>query len=347
MKTFPKYLLLPVLCLLLTGPIYARHSDTFTKEIRRSFQVSPDAKLVIDNKYGDVQCINWDQNAVRIVVKITVEAHDLDEANKLFDKMQVDISGSASLVEARTQLSQNLRMNGSFSIDYAVNLPATLSLDLTNKFGDIYADEIGGKAVINLGYGNAEINKLSNSDNLVDVRFGSAHIGSIKGAVMTLKYSNFDGDYAGSLRLNSQYSNFTANKVIALDATYEGGKIEITQSSALTCRSKFSDLRFGTVDSKIDLDISYGSFEAGQIPATFTSIQVSNSFGSVDLGMSADAAYSLEAEMHFCNLDYNEDKLNVSYRDVSSHDQTIRGTIGTNPTATVKLTSNYGNISLE
>jgi len=91
--------------------------------------------------------------------------------------------------------------------NYTINFPQSMSIDLTNKFGDIYINEVSGKARINLSYGSLDVNKLNNSDNLIDLKFcNSAKVRSIQGAVVNLKYSTLDIDYAGSLRLDSKYS---------------------------------------------------------------------------------------------------------------------------------------------
>ena len=90
---------------------------------------------------------------------------------------------------------------GQFSIDYAISMPVTINLDLTNKFGDIYINEVQGKTRVDLGYGNLEARKLGNSDNTLDIKFSKVRVNWIKGAVTSMKYSEMHLDYAGSLRL--------------------------------------------------------------------------------------------------------------------------------------------------
>lgn len=347
MKTILRKTALLALFIMIAFGLSAARSLEYTREIKKDFQVNPDAKLILENKFGDVQIFNWEKNEISIIVKITVEARSLESATELFEKVKINFSGNATQVEARTQLLDNVNSKGRFQIDYVVNMPASLSVDINNSFGDLIIPEIAGKATIRLGYGNAEINKLSNSDNFVEIKFGNADIDWIKGAVMNLKYSNFEGDYAGSLNLNSSYSNFTANKVIVLETVFEGGKLDLDESSVLNCRSKFSDISLGKLDQKIDLDNQYGSFTIDDIPCTFFSIVVSNNFGNIELGLQDGCDYKLDAEMSFCNLDYDDDRGDFSYREDSGHKESIHGIIGKNPTSSVKVTSNYGNVSLD
>jgi hypothetical protein len=347
MKTMLKITIIPLLALLFYNASLAGKPAEFTREIKKEFSVNPDAKLVLENKYGDIRISNTPENKVSVTVQITVDARDLESAVKTFEKVKINFSGTPDLVEARTVLEGNLNVRGRFSIDYIVSMPVTMSLDADNRFGDLVAGEIGGKAKISIGYGNLEVTRLSNSDNLIEVKFGQSDIDWIKGAVMILKYSEFNGDYAGSLNLNSSYSTFSAGKVIALDATFEGGSLDLDATSVLTCRAKFSDISVGILDQKLDLVNNYGSFEVDDIPAGFTSVSVTNSYGNIELGISRTATYNLEADMHFCNLDYPGDLANMNYVNESSHDQQLRGAIGTNPSGMVKVTSNYGNVSLE
>jgi hypothetical protein len=347
MKTLTKFAVILFTTFALAGNLYARHADDFSKTVTREFPVAKDARFVIENKYGDIQCNNWDKESISIVVKISVQARNQEVADAFFKKININLSGTTSLVEAKTVITEGLRTNGSFSIDYTINMPAWINLEATNKFGNLYVNELTGKAKIEIGYGNAEIQKLDNSDNLLDIKFGNANIDWIKGAVLNMKYSNFEGTYAGSLKMNSKYSNFNGKQVIALDMLFEGGKLELENSSVVTCKSKFADISINKVEQKIDLDNQYGSFSVDEINPEFSGIVVVNSYGNIDLGVPGTSAYMLDAEMHYCNLEYNDSKINVDYRNDSGHDLVVKGTIGQNPKASVKVTSNYGNVSLE
>jgi hypothetical protein len=345
MKTLSATIIL-IAILLTCNYSYGGKDADYTREVKKEFTVNPDAKLVLENKYGDIRITANEENKVSIQVLITANARDLESAVKIFEKVKIQFSNTPDLVEARTQIDEDLHVKGNFSIDYTVSMPVTMSLDADNKFGDLVAGEIGGKAKIKVAYGNLEVTKLANSDNLIEVRFGKSNIDWIKGAVMTLKYSDFEGEYAGSLNLSSSYSNFNSTKVIAMDVTFEGGNLDLGTTSALTCRSKFSDISIGSLDQKLDLTNNYGSFEVNEIPSGFTSLTVTNSYGNIDLGISASATYNLEADMHYCSLEFDQSKANLNYFNDSSHDQQVRGSVGQSPTGTVKVSSDYGNVSL-
>lgn len=329
--------------------IAAAH-DEFTKVIKKEFTVNPDAQLIIDNSFGKVHCNNWDKNIIQIEVVITVETSDEKSANQMFNKITININGSPGLVEARTIIQDGgFKGRNRVNIDYTVNMPTTINLDLSNKFGDIFINELGGKGKINLGYGNLEANKFSNPDNLIDIKFSKANIKSIKGAVVNLKYSELELGYAGSLRLDSKYSNLDADKIISLSVNFEGGKLNMENSSVIESKSKFSDLNITRLEKSLSLDIQYGSCDIHEMPAGFTSINIRNKYGNVNIGLPANANYALDAELKFCELDFPEEKANITQRIITNTSKSYKANVGkeVTPTSKIFIRSEFGNVSLE
>jgi hypothetical protein len=260
------------------------------------------------------------------------------------------MTGSQTNVDLRTSIE-----NGSFSgrskvnIDYVINMPASVNLNLTNKFGDIYINELNGKGKIDLSYGNMEINKLGNSENFLEVKFSKADIKSIKGAIIRLKYSELDIDYAGSLRLDSQYSDITANKIISLNVNIEGGKVNMENSDAVESRSKFSDITITRIEKNLTLNIQYGNCDVHEMPADFSSISINNKYADISIGLPDGANYALDADLKFCDIDFPETKASFTQKIINNTSKTYKAVIGkeTNPPGRVTVKSEFGNISLE
>src|SRR5437763_1621081 len=100
MKTLKSSLSIILLSTLMCFQLQA--SDEYTKKISKSYDVNKDATLSVKNKFGKVHCENWDKNTISIDVTITVTASNQEKANKYFDKIRIDITGSNSLVTAVT-----------------------------------------------------------------------------------------------------------------------------------------------------------------------------------------------------------------------------------------------------
>lgn len=351
MKTAQKVTLMILLLILAIGMKGATINE-YTRVIKKEFNVNPDAQLTVSNKFGQIHCSNWDKNVVSIEVKVIVEAANDNSAAKMLEKINVNFNGTSSFVEATTMFEE-MKSSGrnKFQVDYLISLPSGMSIDLTNKFGDIHINEASGKARINLSYGSLDVNKLNNSDNFIELKFcGSAKINSMKGAVVNLKYSTLDVEYAGSIRLDSKFSNLNADKIIALNMVFEGGALDVKNSSTVESRSKYSDMDFEKVEQNLNLDIQYGSCSVHTMGPDFTSISIKNRYADVDVRLSETAVYTLDAQMKYCEISFPESNSVLNYRSVTPTSSEFRGVVGSKdikPRANVVVRSDYGSVSLK
>lgn len=339
-----------VLLILFAALDNAKAHDEYSRVITRDYSVNPGAQLNISNIYGRIHCNNWNKPMISVEVTLRVEASSEQAAQKLMDRIIITMSGSPTLVDLKTTLDkEGYSGRSKITIDYELNIPVNINLDLTNKFGDVYINEISGKGKINLGYGNIEVNKLGNSDNVLDLKFSKGNFKSIQGAVVLLKYSELDIDYAGSIRLDSKYSDLSANKIISLNGTFEGGKLEIENSSAVESKSKFADMSFSRIEKNLNIDIQYGNFHVEEMPADFAGINISNKYGDVSIGLPENASYSLDAALKFCDLEFPEERASFSLKSTDNTTKAYKAVIGkeSNPTAKINVRSEFGNVTLE
>ena len=349
MKTIYNFLLFLVLIFILFPGKAGAHDD-YSKIIKKEYTVNPDAQVILENKFGQIHCNNWDKNLVSIEIRITVTAFSQDKANKLLDLVNIFSNGSPSQVETRTVFSkEGFSGNSKISVDYTVNMPSTVMLNLTNKFGDVFLNELSGKGNFDISYGNIEINKLMNSDNVINIKFGKGDIHYITGAMVSLKYSDLKVEYAGSLFIDSKFSNLEGGKIISLSIGFEGGNLDIDNTTAVTGNSKFSDLSINHLDKKIDLGIQYGNCDVEHIAADFTLVSVRNKYGTVSVNIPSEVSYVLEADLKFCDLDFPENEATMTQKIVTNTSKTFRATVGKNPNpeAKVIVKSEFGNVSLE
>ena len=101
MKTILQYSAIFVLITLSGNCAIASHDD-YSKVIKKEFAVNPDAKFIIENKFGEVHIDNWQQNSISITVTISAECSSESAAARILDKISVTMNGTASQVDART-----------------------------------------------------------------------------------------------------------------------------------------------------------------------------------------------------------------------------------------------------
>lgn len=347
MKHLSTYIILPLIAFQVSSlPVKAMQKDGLKKTIKKEFLVVPDARLRLTNSFGDITCTIWDKNEIMVEVTVSVDTKSEQEAEKIFSQIDIFSTGSESEIEVSTRLAKNLKSYNHFSIDYLVMMPASVSLDLTNKFGDVMIRELHAKSTIRVEYGKASLGKLNHGDNLLEISFGAASVESMKGAVVNIRFSKMRLDYAGSLKIDSKYSDIQAGEVILMEGTFEGGTIDLDHASVLTLDTRFSSFNIGSVKQKISLDAGFGSFKVGTVSPGFKSLVIENQHGSVEIGIPAEMSYSLDAESHFGSLDFPGKSTFLSVSDQPGYEESYRGTVGKTPTATVKIRNEFGSIQL-
>ena len=147
----------------------------------------------------------------------------------------------------------------------------------------------------------------------------------------------------------SKFSDLKGNKIVSLDISFEGGKLEVENSSSITGKSRFSNLSISHLDKKIDLNIQYGNCEVNQVAADFTLININNKYGDVKVDIPSEASYILDAELKFCDLDYPDDRAEFTQKITTNTSKSFKATIGKkqNPKSNVIVRSEFGNVSLE
>ena len=176
------------------------------KTITKSYDINKDAVLALKNKFGKIHCQNWDKNTIAIEVEITVEASSQEKAEKYFDKIKIDFSGTSSRVSATTNFDDNMFKNnkGEISVDYMVSMPASIGVEIDHKFGDLILESVEGNSSIEVGYGSLEAKKLMGDENDLEIKFSEGYVGYVKNADLEVKYGEMEIDEALSLSAESK-----------------------------------------------------------------------------------------------------------------------------------------------
>lgn len=334
-------------------------ADELSKNLHKEFNADQNTLLLIQNKFGDVDINNWDKNQVVIDVTITIDHKHEDKAKELMDYIHVDISQEGNTIKAITTIDNKFSKwnfsfsdnNKEFSIDYDIKIPKNIKLDLENKYGSVFINEITGHAKIDVKYGNLKANKIirDNKKPLSEIILG---------------YSNGNIDECEWLNITLKYSKLEIEKSKALIAVTKYSKLYVDQGSSIVCESKYdnykigkitnfvatagyTELVFSEVSKRLEIDNRYGGISVGYIPKDFEKIDIDNEYGGIKLGIDADASYQIKGYAKYADIDY-PDKGRVS-RIKESNSLSVEGTVGENQNtkSEVFIQTKYGNVRLK
>jgi hypothetical protein len=313
------------LVILFLLPWLAVSAQDFTKTYEKKIDVDKGASLLIKNKFGKVNCMVWEQSTVSITVTVDVEASSQERANRIFDKINVEISGDRARVQGITEVGSI--SNADFSIDYEVRMPKWIDLDLNNQFGDIYIDAVEGNAQVKLEYGAMEAGAFSGTQTDLMIKFSDAEAGYVKNGTLNIEYSEWQSDGADNLKVITRFSEVNLDKVAVLNLDSQYDEVVVGNAGEVISVSRFSELNFGKIKGSFDFDIEYGELDVEYIAPTFANGKLRNTFAGASLGFDPGASISLDAELQFGDLSFPK-ALSMNHETVGYTTEIYKGKLG-------------------
>ena len=286
--------------LLIIGLSFSLSAQEARKEVTGNYNVSKDYTLGIDNKFGNIEIVNWDKNELDVVVEIKVEAKTQEKADKLLEKIAVDIIESGSSVDFITKIDiKNAGEKTKFEVNYTISAPAAMNVKLKQSFGSVFLQSITGDANIAIKHGSLKAKDLTNTSG--------------ESAKLDLAFSSCKVKSADALKVEIQHSD-----------------IEIGTVNDINGELAFSPLKVESLQGSMVIDAQFSGIEIENVAAQFELVEVTSEFGELSLTMDAKASYSYEVETDFGSLNVpgEVDKGDHKHH---MHKETAKGEIGNSP----------------
>ncbi len=227
--------------------------------INKSYPVTADDKLEIDNQFGNVALSTWDKNEITVDIEIGARAATDERAQEIMNKLDVKDSKDGHIIAFKTTVDEihnggkNKAGEGerSFYIDYVIHMPTGNSLQIENSFGKTEVADFKGLVSLTSKFGSLNTGKLDNVD-LIDVEFGKAFITEINNGRVIFKYNDQSriGKVNGDVKITSEFS----------------GNVQLTVANnikELSVFESYSTVRMvveKSLSADIDVHTSFGSF---------------------------------------------------------------------------------------
>ena len=325
-----------------------------TKTIKKEYDVNADANLSIENKYGNVDVISWNQNKVEIEVTITVSGDNESKVIERLSKINVKFENSRSAVSAKTTLENNSKgwynsknkMN--YQIDYKVKVPVTNSVDLNNDYGTITLNEIRGKAEINCDYGKILVGSLFHVDNSININYTSdSEIELMNGGTVNADYSKFRIGKAKNIELNADYTESVFENIEELIFACDYGNVEVKNANIIDGQGDYVTMRFGTIYKKLSIQADYGGIKVDKLMKGFESIDIHTDYAGIKIGLDSDVSFDFIAKLNYAGFDYDEQNITYLKKVVKSSSSYYEGFVNKeNSGSKMEISSEYGGVKI-
>lgn len=300
-----------ILLALLHGTLaMAQLSDK--RSVSRSYPVSRETTLEVRNKYGKIQLATWEKDSVAIEVDILLTESSKSKMKKLKEDIRIDFTGTQSYIIAKTviksesgRLASELKSIGNtitgsnkrVEINYLVRLPAYMDVVLSNKFGDVYMDDLEGQADIELSNGVLNANRLTGNSS-ISLSFANGMIRELGSANLNLSYSDLVLNEVSQLDMVSKSSKLNVDAVNVLKLESRRDKLYFKKVEFMYGNGNFTQVRVSDFLRECDLHMKYGELTVEHVMPEFSKIYVESDYTDITLYVDREARLAFDIFHH-------------------------------------------------
>lgn len=332
---------------------YMFGQDSYTRDFEKKFRVNETSLVELVNKYGDMQVENWTENSVLVKVRITVKTSNKSRAESTFNKIDIQFKEDGNKFSAITEIKESIN-NTNFKIDYVVKMPKNINVDISNKYGNLFVDQIDGHANIAVKYGNFTINKLGRENekptNYISIGYSSGvcNINECGWLKLESAYSKINIESATALIIGSKYSSLKIkkSKSIVTESKYDH-PFKVGMVKNFVCTGAYSNFEIGKLFNMLESDIKYSDLQIMEVDKDFELIKVIVRYGKVGMQIPQVPGYELTADAAYGSVNYPDTrKIN---KIVDQTESKVWGVVGNqaNPKAKVIIDSKYGSVKID
>lgn len=339
-------------------------NESETRNFIKTLPVDRETTLEITNKYGRIQITPWDRDSALIRAEVKAIAKDRSKLSKMFDGINVEITGSKYIVRAQTEFTSNIntlfesfkgmtnkiiQYDSHIEINYYINIPEYLNLKIENKYGDVYMENATGEFRISLSNGSFKANNLGKSSSL-NLVFCDGKINSLVSGNLDASFSEISIGTTEDLSINSISSKYDIKNAGTLRTESKRDKFFIDNISTLQGNAYFTDYRLSELKKEINLTTRYGSFNAEHIEKEFESVNINSNFSDLTLNFDQNSAYNFDIRHVNAFLVLPDRNIKSEEKEVNNDrkEYLTSGSLGKNPgKARLRIDATRGNIYIK
>ncbi|WP_338730796.1 hypothetical protein [Mangrovimonas cancribranchiae] len=350
-KTLLVFLLVPLFS-------FATVNDKHEKEktIKRSFNVNANAELHIDNSYGNLNIITWNENKITIEVTIKTSGNNEEKVQKKLENITVDFESSNNRVSAKTIFNKlksswwnwGGNSNINMQVNYLVKMPITNAVNLSNDYGNINLDKLEGRAVINCDYGKITTKELLADNNSFNFDYTKGcYFDYIKSGSINADYSDFTISKVENITINADYTNTEIELAENVHYNCDYGTVKIDQVNNIEGNGDYLTVVVGDVYKNASIKADFGSIKIDNMTKNAGNITIESDYTGIKIGYEAGYNFNFDFDLSYASLS-SDNALQFSLKDKDGSDKKYKGYYGSpNSGNSITIASDYGSVTLK
>lgn len=267
----------------------------FQKDFKKSYETNPNVHLETETSFGTLNILPWENNEVEISVSVIVDAKSEQEAQEVFERIEVEMRGTRDQVAIKTEIGNGSWRNqsGKFEINITIHAPEKMWSEINHSYGDLKIGIFEGKPSIDLSYGSLMVESFPNPETDVKISYSSGKINDANGGHYDVQFGSLSiFKINGDADIHAGYSSMDIKNVTPncheLSINSEFGSAEISLDPKCSFRVE-ANASFGSIElpNQTKITSSKSDFNSNQkegiIGTGNGELSVSCSFGDVSI----------------------------------------------------------------
>ena len=300
--------IITIYLLLLSFGSLSAQSDTDTRSYFKTVPIGKESSLEISNKYGNVYITSWDKDSASIRAEVKAYASNRSKLDRMFEGITIKITDSKYVIRATTEFTQNISMlfesfkgmtsklisyDSRVEINYYINIPDYLSLNIENKYGDVYMENNTGKFSVTVSNGSFKANSLGKGSS-INLTFCDATINSVISGKVNASFSDIFIGNTEDIDVNSTSSKYNIRDAGLIRIESRRDKYFIDNIENLEGDSYFTDFKMARIKTKLDLSTRYGSINADLVDKGFEIVNINSGYSDISLEFETGSSYNFD-----------------------------------------------------
>lgn len=325
-----------------------------SKTYVHQFPLTNKTTVEISNKYGKVQLLTWNKDSVRVDIDFYISSTSPARLEKLRQNINFNYTNSNFYVVVKTVFGRSQTkvideikdfaeaiVSGSneVRIDYTVHIPQNQNIKVTNKYGDIYADDLTGNVQINLSNGDLKANNMKGNAQLF-LSFGNSFINEINKGQITSEYADLNIRSAQNITLETKSSKIRLESAGMAKLQSRRDDILIDNASKVTGDGYFSNINIQNITEELSLSAKFGKISVDNFRKNFSFINVTSEYADIDLYFERESAFDYDITYHkdaLLRLPKEAETIEEKVLNAETHQMFLYGNVGKSNNSKIKI----------
>jgi hypothetical protein len=327
--------------------------------IRKKYPVVNGTSLKLSNKYGDVNIITSESDSLSICATITIEQDDKEIANKSLTLINIDFRNIRDTIIVETSFEKKFFSTAyrqgrrSFSVDYTIELPTDVNVDVTNIFGDISVEELTGIVKLRLSQGTLNAKKLTRGNiqplNSINIDHGNIDADNINWIRMTLRNCQSVSIEKGqALAINSDFSKIRLGEISSLVSSSKSDNYKIRSVKNMASESSYSGYEIDNLYGRLSSKLTYGSMLVSIPGKEFRNIDILSNSAPVTI-VGQNSSFRADLTVKNASADFSAEQYPDLIKVKSNNVTSVAGIAGRDKEtkSQIKIVSDHGDVTLK